>query len=125
MLQLDPANIYVLNNYAYYLSLSERNLDKAEQMSEKTIKIEPESSTYLDTYAWVLYKRKNFEKALIFIEKAYKNGGQDNGEIAEHYADILYCNDKKEQAMDLWRMAINLGQNRDLIEKKMLGYRCK
>ncbi len=125
VLELDPVNVYVLNNYAYYLSLLEKNLEKAEEMAEKAVALEPENSTYLDTYAWVLYKRKNFGKAKVIIEKAFKNGGQDNSEITEHLADILYCNGDIEKAMEFWRISITLGQNRDAIEKKMMGYRCK
>ena len=34
----NPSNIGALNNYAYYLSVERRNLDKAEEMSYKTVK---------------------------------------------------------------------------------------
>ena len=53
-LQWKDDNIGCLNNYAYYLSLENKNLSKAEQMSYKTVKAEPKNSTYLDTYAWIL-----------------------------------------------------------------------
>lgn len=54
----NPDNIGSLNNYAYYLSVDRKNLDKAEEMSYKTIKAEPQNSTYLDTYAWILFEKK-------------------------------------------------------------------
>ena len=48
-------NIGALNNYAYYLSVEREHLDKAEEMSYRTVKAEPTNGTYLDTYAWILF----------------------------------------------------------------------
>ena len=41
-LQWKPDNIAAMNNYAYYLSEANKDLPKAEQLSYKTIKAEPE-----------------------------------------------------------------------------------
>ena len=73
ILKEDPENVMVLNNYAYYLSEDNENLDKAEKMSKITITKEPENSTYLDTYAWILFRLKSYDKALEYITKAVKN----------------------------------------------------
>lgn len=54
----NPSNIGALNNYAYYLSVERRDLDKAEEMSYKTVKAAPNNATYLDTYAWILLRRE-------------------------------------------------------------------
>ena len=64
-----------LNNYAYYLSLVGRDLDKAERMSGKVIERFPNNSTYLDTYAWILFKKGNYTLAKFYMETAIKNGG--------------------------------------------------
>ena len=45
----NPNNISALNNYAYYLSLEKIHLDKAEEMSYRTVKAEPQNGTYLVT----------------------------------------------------------------------------
>ena len=66
----DPDNVLVLNNYGYYLSEQEIELEKAKKMSYKTVEKEPNNATYLDTYAWILYKLNDFENAKIYIEKA-------------------------------------------------------
>ena len=63
----NPSNIGALNNYAYYLSVERRDLDKAEEMSYKTVKAEPNNSTYLDTYAWILFEKGNYAEARIYI----------------------------------------------------------
>ncbi len=107
----DPENVVVLNNYSYYLSLENQQLDKAEEMSRACIEKEPESSTYLDTYAWVLYKKGEYEKAKTYIEKAFANSEETelSGEVWEHYGDILFKLGEKEEAKEKWKKAKELG----------------
>ena len=82
----------VLNNYAYYLSLKKKNLDKAEEMSRKSNELEPDNSTYLDTYAWVLYQLKRYNEAKHYMDKAVeimKREGEDiSDEILMHINKI-------------------------------------
>mgnify|MGYP002624685838 CR=1 FL=1 len=87
-LKVNPDNIPTLNNYAYYLSEMSLNLEKAELMSKKTIIAEPENSTYLDTYAWVLYKMGRARDALPYIEKAVRNDKGNSNTLQEHLKAI-------------------------------------
>ena len=90
-------NMGCLNNYAYYLSERGERLTKAEEMSFKTIKAEPKNSTYLDTYAWILYMEERYAEAQIYIEQAIQNmdESQDNSVILEH-AEKIKLKNKKE-----------------------------
>lgn len=90
-LRLDPENKGCLNNYAYYLSEENIELEKAATMSLKTIKDEPNNATYLDTYAWILFLQERYEEAKIYIEMAVKNldPEQDNTTIYDHQKAIL------------------------------------
>lgn len=90
-------NMGCLNNYAYYLSERGERLAKAEEMSFKTIKAEPKNSTYLDTYAWILYMEERYAEAQIYIEQAIQNmdESQDNSVILEH-AEKIKLKNKKE-----------------------------
>ena len=82
-------NDHVLNNYSYFLSLRKEKLDLAKKMSTKLVSRNPENSTFLDTHAWVLYMREEYEEAKVYIEKALE--GEDiSGTIIEHYGDILF-----------------------------------
>ena len=108
-LVLDNQNPLVLNNYAYYLSVENKDLDKALTMIEKCISLEPDNATYLDTYAWVLFRRGSYEQALIHIEAAIKNDKDEiSGEVMEHYGDILFMNQRTEEAIQAWMDAENL-----------------
>ncbi len=112
-------NIGVLNNYAYFLSEENKDLDKAEEMSYKTIKAEPKNSTYLDTYAWILFQKGKYAEAKIYIDDALKNGGEESEVIVEHSGDIYYFNGEKEKALEFWIQAKELGGESELLNKKI------
>jgi tetratricopeptide (TPR) repeat protein len=107
-LEIDANNVYILNNFAYYLALRGEKLEKALEFSRKTISSEPENSSFLDTYAWILYKLGKYEEALIYIEKAYVKGGSESYEITKHYGMILMELDKYPEAIDFLDKARNL-----------------
>ena len=118
VLNLQPGNVLVLNNYSYYLSLRGVKLDKALEMSQKTVEKEPRSAIYLDTYAWILYQQGKYEKAKDYIEKALKYGGNEDGDVVEHYGDVLYKLGETEEAIDQWKKARSLGnKSEELIRK--------
>jgi tetratricopeptide (TPR) repeat protein len=118
-LALDPTNVSVMNNYAYYLSLRGKDLEKAEEMSKKCNTLAPNNSTYQDTYGWVLYKMKKYDDAKIWIMKAIENGGQTNGVLLEHYGDVLYQLGDLDSAIKYWAEAKKSGGASSLIDKKI------
>ena len=105
-----PDNIGALNNYAYYLSVERKNLDKAEEMSYKTVKAEPKNSTYLDTYAWILFEKGKYAEARIYIDQAIQNGGDASSVVVEHCADIYYQCGEHEKALEYWKKALELAE---------------
>ncbi|MFZ4726053.1 MAG: tetratricopeptide repeat protein [Paludibacter sp.] len=124
-LAANPKNIMVMNNYAYYLSLEKAELKKAERMSAKTVELEPKNSTYLDTYAWILYQQGNYSLAKFYIEKAIDNLAkqEDHGVIMEHYGDILWMNSKDAEndgkALEMWQKSYDAGNKTDEIKQKI------
>ncbi|HSH65259.1 MAG TPA: tetratricopeptide repeat protein, partial [Bacteroidia bacterium] len=118
-LQIDPNNTYVLNNYAYYLSLRNVDLEKAEKMSKRTNDLEPNNNSYQDTYGWILYQMQKYDDAKIWIGKALENGGKNNGTLLEHYGDVLYQLGDQENAVKYWQDAKKTGGASELIDKKI------
>lgn len=116
----NPDNIGVLNNYAYFLSLERRNLDKAEEMSFRTVKAEPTNDTYLDTYAWILFEKERYTEARIYIDEAMKYGGAESATIVEHCGDIYYMLGLKEEAVAYWRQAATMPHDSKTLERKVL-----
>lgn len=117
-IEIDPNNVSILNNYAYFLTLCNRGLDKAERMSAKTVQAEPQNATFLDTYAWVFYKRKEYTMAQLYIEMAIKNERRPSSDIYDHYGDILLAVGNKQEALKQWKKALELDAgNKELLEK--------
>ena len=82
-----PDDLETLNNYAYYLAEQNLNLEKALEMSRRTIEKEPEVANFLDTYAWILHLLGRDREALPYIEKAVRlNPSSDT--LKEHYRTI-------------------------------------
>ena len=114
-------NIGCLNNYAYYLSEEGEQLDKAEQMSYKTIKAEPKNATYLDTYAWILFMQQRYSEARIYIDQALQNKDDslDNAVILEHAGDIYACCDDSEKALAYWQDALKGAPDKEVLIRKI------
>lgn len=105
-LKINPDYVYVLNNYAYYLSMEGRKLKRASEMSYKTVIAEPDNATYLDTYAWILHLQGKDDEAKLFFKKAMLYGGKESAVILDHYAEVLYALKEYDVAFIYWNMAL-------------------
>ena len=112
-------NIGALNNYAYYLSELQRDLQKAEQMSYLTIKAEPNNSTYLDTYAWILFQQGRYTEAMKYIDMAVENLEREGGVIFEHAGDIHAKAGDLDGALKFWKQAADEGFESDTLAQKI------
>jgi len=118
-LKLDPNNIYVLNNYSYYLSLRKEKLEKAKEMSLKSNQISPGQASFQDTYAWILFQLGEYKSALEWINKAIESDQNSSATLLEHKGDILYKMDRQTEAMEYWKKAKKVGGASNMIERKI------
>ncbi len=114
-----PDNALVLNNYAYFLSLEERDLDRALVMSSRVVALTDNNPTYLDTQAWVLYKMGCTEEARKILQKAVALDGQKSPELMVHYGDILHELGEQFMAEVYWRQALEKGYDARQIEERL------
>lgn len=118
-LKINPNDTYVLNNYAYYLSLRNDKMNRADEMSKKSNELEPNNASYQDTYGWILYGLGKYADAKIWLEKALKNGAENNAVILEHFGDALYKLNDTETAFEYWVKAKAAGSGSDFLERKI------
>ena len=118
-LQWKEDNIEVLNNYAYYLSERGERLQKAEQMSYRTIKAEPKNATFLDTYAWILFMQQRYEEARIYIDQALQNDSVPSAVVIEHAGDIYAMNNNIQKALEYWKQAQETGGGSKILARKI------
>ncbi len=122
-IELDPDNALAMNNCAYHLACSDRDLDRARRLIEGAIANESEKATYLDTYAWVMFKQGDYAKARELIDRtieATKAEGDDPGaEVLEHAGDIYFMAREPDKALDFWKQALELDPDNDLLRRKV------
>ncbi len=123
-LQWKPDNYMTLNNYAYFLSVDGKDLKRAEEMSAKAVKAEPKNSTYLDTYAWILYKEERYAEAKIYIDQALKNDTATtmNPDVLEHAGDIYLKTGDAAGAIGYWQKALKAGGDAAALNRKIKLY---
>jgi len=117
-LKIEPSNALVLNNYAYYLSLRNINLEKAEQMAKKAVELDPGNGSNQDTYGWVLFKLGRYEEAQVWIEKAIQTG-EESAVVLEHYGDVMWKTGNKKDAVKYWEKAGKAGEGSEFLQKKL------
>ena len=122
-IELNPGNLMAMNNYAYFLAITEKDLDKAEKLSATTIKYEPENPTYLDTYAWVYFKKGEYSLALTYMKSALTHSErlkeEPSAELLEHYGDALFMNGYHDEAVSYWEKAVELNPDSEILQRKV------
>lgn len=118
-LQYKPDNYGCLNNYAYYLSLRNEDLQKAEQMSYRTIKAEPTNATFLDTYAWILFQQERYTEAAIYMEQVLQNDSVPSVDVLEHAGDVYAKTEQMDKAVDYWQRAVDAGGDSKVLIRKI------
>jgi Tfp pilus assembly protein PilF len=118
LIEQEPDNYMVLNNYSYFLAERGEKLAEAEKLSKKVIQNNPDNATFLDTYAWVLYKLKAYEEAEKYILMAMDKGGKNDPDVNEHAGDIQAALKSKELARSYYLKAQVLGGDMDRLEAK-------
>ncbi|HOY70406.1 MAG TPA: tetratricopeptide repeat protein [Methylotenera sp.] len=87
-------------------SFADRNtrLTEALQLIEKALSFNPNDHYMLDSLGWVHYRKGNLDKALDYLQQAYKVN--PDPEIAAHVGEVLWKKGKKEEAKKVWNDAI-------------------
>lgn len=115
----NPENYLALNNCAYYLACEGKDLDEALSMIEKVMAVEADNPTSMDTYAWVLFKRKDYAKAREIIDKTLELSEEESPELLEHAGDIYFMDGEPDQALEFWKSALKLDPDNELLGRKV------
>lgn len=118
-LKFNPDNILVLNNWAYFLSVEGKQLDRALKMAERVSELTDRNPTYMDTQAWILFKMGRLEEARQLIRQAVALDGQKSQELLVHYGDILHALGEQFMAETYWKKALDKGYDKAAIEERM------
>ena len=117
-LNYDSENDVTLNNYAYYLTVRNENIQEAKEMAQKALDIRPDNPAYLDTMGWVYYKLGEYEKAKEYIESAL-NSGSTSAEVMEHMGDVYDKLGDHDKARHWWGRALEEDESRTHLQEKL------
>lgn len=118
-LKISPEEPLILNNYAYFLAEGNRDLKNALRMASKVMEIEGNNDTYIDTYAWVLYKMGKFRKAYREMLKIFSRENERDPEILEHMGYILKAMKRCNDAVIYWRSALEKDSTKIYLVKEI------
>ncbi|MDX1672378.1 MAG: tetratricopeptide repeat protein, partial [Balneolaceae bacterium] len=120
-IDIDPGNHQALNNYAYNLAERDEQLERAEEMALKAIRMvdsDNARASYLDTVGWIYFKKQDYEKARTYIQKSIDTG-EASAEVLEHMGDVLEKLDRTEEARQWWRKALDKDSTRTYLKDKL------
>lgn len=117
-LKLLPDNPLVMNNYAYFLALEGRELERALAMASRAVALTDNNPTYLDTYAWVLFRMERAEEARRIMQQAIARDSRQSAELLVHYGDILAALGERFIAETYWRKALERGYDAAAISRR-------
>ena len=118
-LKLDPKSALLLNNYGYSLAERGLQLQRALGMSKQAVTAEPDNSAYLDTYGWIFFRLENYNDAAVYIEKSVATG-KASAVVHEHLGDVYLKLGRKEQALTLWKKALEMDSKNETLKEKIL-----
>ncbi len=100
-------------------------MEKAGKTLKDASALNPDHPTYYFQYAnaWLSYKSEDYDEAKTWLDKALKNGGDDDADVLEAYGDLLFQTNKVEEAITYWTKAKHNGSNSALLDKKIANRR--
>jgi tetratricopeptide (TPR) repeat protein len=108
-----------MNYLGYMWAEHGMKLEKARELIEKALKLEPKNAAYLDSLAWVLFKLNQPEKALDAALKAVELSEEPDATVQDHLGDIYAALNKPDKAKEAWRKSVSLEDNEQV--RKKLG----
>ncbi|MBF0264096.1 MAG: tetratricopeptide repeat protein [Gammaproteobacteria bacterium] len=115
ILKKEPNNSNVLNTLGFLLTEKTKRYKEAQSYIERALKLNPNDMATIDSMGWVLYQQGSLEKALHYLEKAYKL--DQDPEISAHYGEVLWQLDNRELAKKVWQKAITKNPEHQILKK--------
>ncbi len=119
LIGLDPQHSNALNYLGYTYTESGKNLDEAEQLITRALKIKPDDGYITDSLGWVHYKKGNYDLALQYLQKAAALV-PDDPIILEHLGDAYLKMNTPNKALKYYRRSLSKRKNnKSVINEKI------
>jgi len=119
LLRLDPSYAPALNYLGYMWAEQGEHLDKAVEMVDRAVALEPDNGAYVDSLGWANFRLGNDGIAISLLERASRLL-PDDAVIFEHLGDVYVHSGESERARESYRRALELdGENREQVRGKL------
>ena len=117
-LNRQPDFAEALNYLGYMWAERGEKLDRARELIEKAVKLEPQNPAYLDSMGWVLFKLGRPTEALDYILKAVELSKEADPTLYDHLGDLYAALNQKDKAREAWRKSLAV-EKKEAVQKKL------
>jgi tetratricopeptide (TPR) repeat protein len=117
-LEIAPEFAEAMNYLGYMWAENGLHLERARELIEKAIKLEPKNAAYLDSLAWVLFRLNQPSQALEYVLKAVDLSEEPDATVQDHLGDIYAALNQMDKARAAWQKSLELEAN-DKVRKKL------
>lgn len=118
IVELKPDHPDALNYIGYTLADMNRDLDRALVLINKALELKPDSGYIIDSLAWVMYRRGDYTRAWVEIQRAAELTDSDPV-LWEHYGDIASALDLTDEARKGYLRSLELKPDNPSVEEKL------
>ncbi len=121
VIAMDPSDSSAYNYLGYLYVERNENLDEAEKLIRRALELKPADGYYLDSLGWLYYQKKDYVKALDFLQQALAQV-PDEGVVLEHIGDVYQAMGKGDLARKNYEKALKTRlekKDRERIEAKL------
>ncbi len=121
IIKIAPDDANALNYLGYTYADMGINLDEAQALVEKALKLDPDNGYITDSLGWVFYQKGEMDKAIELLSRAVELTPEDSI-LLEHLGDAYLKNGQTRKAMDAYQKSLQFAdddEDNERIKKKI------
>ena len=115
IIRMKPEDSRALNHLGYMLADQTERYQEALELIERAIAISPDDPAIIDSLGWAQFKLGRYEEALTNLRRAY--AVFPDAEVASHVGEVLWMMGREQEAVEIWRGALENQPDSDLIKE--------
>ncbi|MBV6272891.1 tetratricopeptide repeat protein [Alcaligenaceae bacterium CGII-47] len=104
VIELNPDDANAYNSLGYTYADQGRHLDKAQDLLERALDLEPDNPYILDSVGWYLYRIQDYEAAIEYLRRSYEK--LPAADVAAHLGEVLWVSGNRDEARRIWRAGL-------------------
>lgn len=120
VIEIEPEHANGLNALGYTLADQTERYEEALELIQQALTLRPDDAHILDSMGWVLYRLKQYEEALVYLERAY--AASPEIEIAAHLGEVLWEIGDTDRATQVWEESFKQDSTNPLLNKTLDRY---